>query len=283
MSDLDSVEIWPLPAGTGPEDVAVDLRARLVTGGSDGQIWRWPTTRHGVCAPEAFAHTGGRPLGIEVDPRDGSLIVCDAERGLLRVRDSGTVETLAALPFANNAAITADGVVYFSQSSTRFGFHEWQRDLVSGEPHGRLLRYDPAGADLSVIADGLYFPNGVALTRDETGVLLVETATKRLLRFSTGSGARTELATLPAYPDNMSAVGDGTYWIALPTSRAPGAPKPTDPSRYGLVTLVNEHGGILRTLYGTGGRYRMVTGVRQDGEALWLGSLTEPGVARVPL
>ena len=56
-----------------------------VTGTVDGTIWR--LTNRGLRADEV-AHTGGRPLGIEVDA-DGSLVVCDAARGLLRV-DPGT-------------------------------------------------------------------------------------------------------------------------------------------------------------------------------------------------
>ena len=41
-----------------------------------------------------FADTHGRPLGLEVNPRDGTLIVCDAYRGLLRV-ETGHVRMLA--------------------------------------------------------------------------------------------------------------------------------------------------------------------------------------------
>ncbi len=296
---LDFAEVWPLPSGTGPEDVAVDAAGRLFAGGGDGQIWCWPDTTGGVRAPEPFAHTGGRPLGIEIDPRDGSLVVCDAHRGLLRVRGDGPVITLAdtvagePILFANNAAVAPDGVVYFSESSTRHGFNEWQRDVASGEPHGRLLRYDPADGETTVVAEGLHFPNGVALTPDGSAILVVETTTRRLLRCATSGGEPTVLASLPAYPDNLSPVGDGTYWIALPTSRGPrsaddgrrrGAAEPgRDSARHSEVVLIDGDGRLLRTISGPAGRYRMITGVRQHGGTLWLGSLIEPGVARVAL
>jgi len=55
------------------------------------------------------------------------------------------------------------------------------------------------------------------------------------------------------------------------------------PIRYGLVALVDGDGTVLRTLHGPAGGYSMITGVRQHGDTLWLGSLTEPGVARVSL
>ena len=50
--------------------------------------------------PELLADTGGRPLGIELDPRDGSLVVCDAYRGLLRLTDDGAITDLTHRPAA---------------------------------------------------------------------------------------------------------------------------------------------------------------------------------------
>src|SRR6185436_19284867 len=77
---LDDVEVLRLPRGEGPEDVVVDEVGRVITGGADGTLWRWPADPVAAATPELLAETGGRPLGIEVDPRDGSLIVCDAYR-----------------------------------------------------------------------------------------------------------------------------------------------------------------------------------------------------------
>jgi sugar lactone lactonase YvrE len=146
----------------------------------------------------------------------------------------------------------------------------------------------------------MYFPNGVALTPDESALLLAETATHRLSRVGL-DGRVTVLTDLPAYPDNMAPVGDSTYWIALASPRVaalerllpypairrvagalPAVLRPR-PKRYGLVALVDGDGQVLRTLHGPAGRYAMVTGVRQHGRTLWLGSLTERAVARVDL
>jgi hypothetical protein len=55
------------------------------------------------------------------------------------------------------------------------------------------------------------------------------------------------------------------------------------PLKYGLVALVDGEGRTLKTLHGPAGSYSMITGVRQHGDSLWLGSLTERGIARVPL
>jgi hypothetical protein len=50
-----------------------------------------------------------------------------------------------------------------------------------------------------------------------------------------------------------------------------------------MTALVDGDGTLLRALHGPAGRYVMATGVRQHGDTLWLGSLTEHGIARVSL
>lgn len=301
---LDAVERFPLPSGRGPEDVCVDLDGGLLAGGDDGTIWRWPASAQPGDVPVAVVNTGGRPLGIEVDPRDGSLIVCDAYKGLLRVRGDA-IEVLATdaagtpIRFCNNASVASDGTIYFTDSSSRFPLSAWRRDILEHRPNGRLLAYRDSG--VSVLHDGLYFPNGVALTPDESALLLVEDSTHRLSRVDLASGVVEVVTDLAAYPDNMAGVGDGTYWIAMPSPRLPIVerllPHPLlrkvadllpqwmqpKPERYGLVALVSAPGEILRTLHGPSGSFSMITGVRQQGQWLWLGSLTEKAVGRVSL
>ena len=59
---------------------------------------------------------------------------------------------------------------------------------------GRLLRYDPARGRTDVLADGLWFANGVALAPDESYVVVVETMRARLLRvWLRGPQARLQL------------------------------------------------------------------------------------------
>ena len=55
------------------------------------------------------------------------------------------------------------------------------------------------------------------------------------------------------------------------------------PKQNSIVAQIDADGSVLRTLHGPAGRYNMITGVRQDGDALWLGSLTQRAIARVPL
>lgn len=307
---LDTAVLLPLPTGAGPEDVLVDPDGGLITGAADGRIWRWDPAAASADAPgppRLLAETGGRPLGLDLDPRDGSLIVCDAWRGLLRVTGDGAVTPLASeaggqpMVFCNNASVARDGTIFFSDSSDRYPVTRWRRDLLEHRPNGRLLAWHPETGRAEVVHSGLYFPNGVALTPDEGALVVAETTTHRLLRVPLGGGDPVVLTDLPAYPDNISAVGDGTYWVAMVSLRVAIAerllPHPRvrqfaallpdrlqpQPIRYGLVALVDGDGRLLRALHGPAGRYHMITGVRQAGDTLWLGSLTETAVARTTL
>src|SRR5882757_5143821 len=86
-----------------------------------------------------LADTGGRPLGLEWLP-DGKVLICDANRGLLTLDPSldadNRIATLLSeidgrpMRFCNNADVTEDGTIYFTDSSTRFGIDEWMADLL---------------------------------------------------------------------------------------------------------------------------------------------------------
>jgi len=308
---LDRVERWEVPGGAKPEDVAFDTAGRLYAGVEDGRIWRWPAGFPDSGPPELFADTHGRPLGLEADPSDGTLVVCDAYRGLLRVAETGHVHVLAdthggrRLRFTNNAAIAADGTVYFSDSSTRFRIEHYKQDLLEHRPNGRVFRYRPPAAGLDLVADGLYFPNGVALAPDESFLLVAQTGNYDILRIPlTGPTAgRPEpfASNLPGIPDNLSSVGNGSYWIAFPSPRLPRLdrlmphpaprrvaarlPARLQPAaqRYGLVAHLGANGRITQSLHGPSGSYYEITGVRQRGGWLYLGSLHETAVGRVAI
>ena len=55
------------------------------------------------------------------------------------------------------------------------------------------------------------------------------------------------------------------------------------PKRYGLIAEVDASGTLLRTLHDPTGRLAMITGIREHGGRLYLGSLTEPSIAVLDL
>jgi hypothetical protein len=53
---------------------------------------------------------------------------------------------------------------------------------VQGEASGRVLKYDSTTQLVTIIADGFWYSNGVALSEDETFLLVVETCLSRVIR-----------------------------------------------------------------------------------------------------
>ena len=84
--------------------------------------------------------------------------------------------------FCNNAAIGADGTVWFSDSSTKFGIEQWKDDFVQDTRTGRLARLGADGTP-EVVIDGLAFANGVALAADESYVAVAETGARTVVRW----------------------------------------------------------------------------------------------------
>ena len=302
-----SFSVIPLPAH-GAEDVVVATvgpdAGAAYTGTEDGSIWRVRAEDGSV---EKVADTGGRPLGLELDP-EGRLVVCDARLGLLRVDlASGAVETLVdrvdgvPMVFCNNAAVASDGTIWFSDSSTQFGIDRWKDDFVQNTTTGRLLRRDPDGT-VEVVLDRLRFSNGVALSSAEDFVAVAECAARTVVRlWLTGdlAGTRDHLCEdLPGYPDNIARGSDGLIWVTIASpcdplverlqrgpmwlrrlvTRIPEKLQPK-PQRTVRVQAYDDAGALVHDVDVTTDDFHMVTGVREQDGRVWMGSLEEPAVA----
>jgi sugar lactone lactonase YvrE len=292
------------PFGTGPEDVALDEYGRIYVGLLNGTILRYQPdgTR-----PEAFAETNGRPLGLAFD-QTGQLIVADATQGLLSINAAGAVSRLThevngePIHFADDVDIAADGIIYFSDASTRFGVHNYRDDILEHRGYGRLLSYDPASGKTSVLLDDLYFANGVAVSHDQQAVLLVETSKYRVRKYWLSGPKKGKadvlIDNLPGFPDGVSRGSDGLYWVAVPNPRnalldqllprpflrkliyrLPEAVQP-QPIRYGMVLGINEAGEVVHNLQDPSGTVAFITSVEENAGFLYFGSLTQAQVGR---
>src|SRR5690606_33934077 len=111
-----------LGAIDGPEDVETDAQGRVYGGTNAGEVLRLDGDKL-----EVFATTGGRPLGLDFAP-SGALIVADVKKGLLSISPEGQVTTLVdsvdgvPLGFTDDVAVAADGTIYFTDASAKFGF-----------------------------------------------------------------------------------------------------------------------------------------------------------------
>lgn len=288
--------------GRGAEDVVVD-KGHVFTGVEDGRVLRLTPDGRRL---DTIADTGGRPLGIEIHP-DGRLLVCDAHRGLLLVeRVSGDLEVLVPagpdLRVCNNAAVAADGTIYFTDSTSRFDLEYWKADLLEHRGTGRLLRRDPDGT-VETLVGGLHFANGVALAPDESYVVVAQTGAYQLDKVVlTGdrAGECEPLAVgLPGFPDNISTGSDGLVWVAMASPRLPALelasrlppfvrkavwalPEPLQVKEKRVVwarAIDGATGATVHDFFGTSPEFHLVTGVREAAGTVYLGSLNERAIA----
>ena len=300
----------PVP-GPGAEDVVVGTHGpdegAVFTGTEDGSIFR---ISHDGRRIDRVAHTGGRPLGIEIDP-DGRLLVCDAHRGVLRVDTAtGAVE-----PVTDRVA--GSPMVVLQQRRDRRRRHRLVLRLlddVTASSSGRTTSSRtpaPAGCCGSTptarsrsSSTGSRSPTASRSARDEAYVAVAETGrahrrTPLAHRRPRRASATSSSADLPGYPDNIARGSDGLIWVTIASPARPGRRAPPARPRCGCAgRSPGSPSGCSRSRSApcacrrttTPGRwsttatcdtadYHMVTGVREHEGRVWLGSLHEPAVA----
>jgi sugar lactone lactonase YvrE len=293
--------------GHAPEDVVADADGNVWTGVEDGRIIRIDGE-----STQVVADTGGRPLGLAV-ARDGSLLICDSRRGLLRLNPvTGELETLVAdvagrpLMFCSNVVESSCGTIYFTESTDRVRYEYYKGAVIEGRATGSLFRRDPDGT-VTVLASGLQFANGVTLTADESAIVFAESTGRRLSKYwLTGAqaGSLTPLVShLPGYPDNISTGADGRIWVAMVSDRnrmgewlsrrtpvirrllwrLPYRWLPNPRSMVWVIAFDPDDGRLLTQLRTRHRAFGLVTGVVETENQLWLGCIGAPSVAHFSL
>ena len=287
----------------GPEDVTAGHDGRLYATSSSGAILQID----GYGAVSVYADVGGRPLGIETDA-DGSFVVANAYVGLQRIQRDGTVETLLSevggrkLAFADDLAIADDGTVFFSEASTKFAARDFGGtyegsllDIMEHGGHGQIIEFKPGTGEARVIVDDLNFANGIAISDDQTYLLIAETGSYRILKIwlegATAGSIEVLIDNLPGFPDNINNGQNGRYWIGLIAPRVElvdgmaGRPfirkvvqrlpvifRPkAEP--YSHVIAINGDGVVLMNLQDPRARFPALTGVLETSDALYLTTL----------
>ncbi len=297
---------------TGPEDV---------TGGKDGYLY---TSTHGGLILRfhpngsnlnVFANVGGRPLGLEFDS-DGNLLIANAYSGLQRVSPDGSIETLVdevdgqTIGYADDVAVAADGTIYFSDASSKFGpitaggtYEASLPDILEHGGHGRIFEYSPISHHTRVLMEGLNFANGVAISEDQQYLIVNETGQYRVWRYwldgPDAGTAEVILDNLPGFPDNVNNGLNGRFWIGLVAPRnqllddlsdlpllrkmVQRLPKFLRPKaeRSSHVIAISGEGQVLMNLQDTTMKFPALTGVYETRQSLFLTTLFGNRVGRL--
>ncbi|RZI61339.1 MAG: SMP-30/gluconolactonase/LRE family protein [Zymomonas sp.] len=293
--------------GPGAEDVVADAEGRLLCGLADGRIIR---VQPASGEEETIGNTGGRPLGLHA-LEDGRILICDAQLGLLRLNpETRNVETLVSsvdgipLRFCSNVVAAADGSYWFTESTSRFDLEHYLGAMMEHRPSGRLFRRAEDGK-VDVIADQLFFPNGLTLVGDGAALVFVETDGYRITRIElTGPNAgqsRVIVDNLPGFADNLSSFEDGRFWVAMVGPRNAGldragtVPKalrrltwskidlapPTEGTTWAMA--FDSNGAVVADLQTTRSDFFGATGVVEVNNRLYLSAIDGDGLLELEL
>lgn len=310
---LKGIETFGIGNNMGPEDIALDSAGRIYATTHHGNIVRLQADGS---KPENWANTKGRPLGIDFDQK-GNLIVADAYRGLLSIDSAGQVRTLTSeadgipIRYADDVDVAADGKIYFSDASTKFGaeacggtYEASLLDLMEHGGHGRLLVFNPQSGKTNTLLTGLNFANGITLSHDQQSVLVNETGSYRVVRYWIAGPKKGQseplIESLPSFPDNISSGLNGRYWVALVSPRS----KPLDDlcdkpflrkmvqrlpafmrpqaKPYGHIIAIDDTGKVVADLQDPQAAYPVNTSVTETKDYLYIGSLFTPVLGRLP-
>jgi len=306
-AELAKIERLPID-GNKPEDVAFDAEGRIYCGDDTGHIFRF--TADGT-KPELFAETKGRPLGLIFDHAD-NLIVADAAVGLISIGPDGKPTVLATeaggVPFrcTNDLDVADDGTIYFTDSSWKFPLTDLKADLLEHRPNGRFLAYDPRTKQTKILLNDLYFANGVAVSPDQSFVLVNETGAYRIRRYwlKGEQAGRSDIFidNLPGFPDGIASNGKDTFWVALVNRRDPGLdwllphpflrkivwrlPSFLQPNikRYAFALGLDLNGKVVRNLQDPSPQcFTQIANVVEHKGNLYFGSIGERAIGRLPV
>ncbi|MDM7984909.1 MAG: SMP-30/gluconolactonase/LRE family protein [Maricaulis sp.] len=302
---------------TNSEDIAVAPDGSVWASQHDGSVVRLAQDGQDVWQVTEQVSVSRLPaLGLQWDAQ-GRLIVA-ASDGMYAVTPGSTeVETLTTtagdrpLGFADDLDIADDGMIYFSEASWKWAndphLRTYAYDMAENRPYGALVALDPETGATEILVEDLYFANGVAMSADQQSVFVLETYRYRLSRYWLAGPRAGEFEVvadnLPGIPDGVLGDGEGHLYIAMDTQRVPllrflhrnpfltrmitkfpdnvwiqaGAPR-------AFVLVLNEDGDYLDSFHDPDGRFGLLANaVPDDNGNLWLGSLTEGVIGRMPI
>ena len=308
LSGLRTIDVG---SEVGPEHIAIGPDGKLYAAMTSGNLLRMDPEGG---KQEVFANTGGRVLGFAFDAQ-GRMIAADAMKGLLAIAADARVTVLTdhvssddPIRYTNSVVVAPDGTIYFTDASTRFSPMEWGGtyeasvlDIMEQSATGRVLAYDPASGTTRIVAHGLSFANGIALSSDGQTLFVNETGRYRIwkidgrvrdLDVQSGSPqAKVLLDNLPGYPDNLMRGRDGRIWVGLFKPRTPAAdslaqkpflrkvllrlPRFLLPlgESYGHIFAIDEDGHVTIDLQDPSGAYPETTGATETADRLYIHSL----------
>jgi gluconolactonase len=196
------------------EGINFDAQGRLwMVGLRSGEIFR---VENGACV--SVGEKSGRPNGAKFDGT-GRLIIADRSSGIIAVDSATGVRTQlhtqyksAVFRGLNDLVFAADGGYYFTEP--------YGSDALS--PTGRVFYVGPGEKAVPELhAEGMAFPNGIALSADGERVYIAEYAQNRIISFASKTAKNPNaFPSVFAHleggngPDGLAVDSEGNLYIA---------------------------------------------------------------------
>ncbi|KAG9156253.1 hypothetical protein Leryth_009133 [Lithospermum erythrorhizon] len=207
------------------------------------------------------------------------------------------------IPFGFTNSLDIDkrtGIIYFTDSSTRYQRRNHISVIVSGDNSGRLMKFDPESKQVTILLNDLKFPNGVALSENGDFLLVAETTTCKILKVwlqDSKAGNVEVIEELPGFPDNIKRNHNGEFWVGINSKRGKllkwaisnswlqknVLKLPFDSTKAhsyladfagnGMGIRLNKNGNVVEIIEGG---WKHVSEVEEKYGSLWVGSVKRP-------
>ncbi len=140
-----------------------------------------------------------------------------------------TGSTAYPFGFVSDLAVGPDGVVYFTDSSTQWNRHgssgTYFGEMFENRPNGLVYSWDPETRRTTVIAEELYYPNGIVVAPDGRSLYVSESfryGIRRIWLDGSREEAVESLASgLPGFPEGLAMDASGNLFVAMTNPRWP--------------------------------------------------------------
>ncbi len=245
--EIDLNEINTIGAGImRPEGVVVQKDGTVLAADARGQIAR--------ISPDGetsfYGDVGGTPNGICLDG-EGNCIIANIGNGRVQsLGRDGTNRVLMTeakgkrMPTPNFPFVDSKGRLWVSNSSYR---EDIEDAIQNPAPDGCIVLIEKGRA--RIVAEGIYFANGVALNADESNLYVAATMQRVVFQYkieTDGSLTSSEvygpspLAEL-GYPDGIAFDEEGNLWVTFPAWNAVGFITPEGE----LVMVLEDPRGVI--------------------------------------
>ncbi|KAK3103508.1 hypothetical protein FSP39_019724, partial [Pinctada imbricata] len=315
----------PLPVLQGP--LAVNTLLKKAQRIFEGEIIgpeSFAADRNGTFDSEPIC---GRPKGMKMNPLDpnNSLVFIDSYSGLQEVNvHTGEIKTHISknegvnnVPFyfLNALDITRDGKIYFTDSSLKWDRRNYRYEVIEVNKQGRLMTYDLTTGESKLLLDKLFLANGIALSQDESMLVVAEMSACRIRRYylKGDKAGQTDILieNLPGYPDNIKLNSKGHFYVGMGSVRYYGVskigpfldlvgPYPAVKRfltkitplklfdifmpKHSIILEIDIHGNIVSSLHDLGAKVIQASGEGfEHNGTLYVGSFWAPYVGQLDL